>query len=141
MAMLKAAITEAGGEVTDEEEAQRVELAYEVVKSIEGRNRKFKSAYFGWVRFKTDAANIPVLTEAVEDSAHILRHLLVKLTREEEQNPFRFHESMAAANIMVTNFDVTEEDVAEVEAEVAEDEVLTDAVVVPEVVDTPAKVA
>ncbi len=50
----------------------------------------------------------------------ILRHLLVKLTREEVANPFRFHEAMAAANIKVTDIDVTAE--ADVEV-VAEEEV------------------
>jgi len=141
MIALKAAIVAAGGVVFDEEAAERVELAYEVTKSIEGHNRKFKSAYFGWVRFKIDAANIPALIEIIEDSAQILRHLLVKLTYEEEQNPFRFHEAMAAANIKVINYDVdVAEEVTEIEAEVVDD-VLTDAIVVPEVVDTKAEVA
>ena len=58
---LKAEIVAAGGTIFDEEGAERIELAYEVVKHFEGRNRKFKSAYFGWVRFKADAAAIPTV--------------------------------------------------------------------------------
>ena len=122
---LKAEIEAAGGEMFDEEGAERIELAYEVVKHFEGRNRKFKSAYFGWVRFKAGAAAIPTLLEEVEGMGEILRHLLVKLTREEELNPFRYHEAMAALQPSVTTVDV---DAALEEAgeEVASDEETTE---------------
>ncbi len=126
---LKAEIEAAGGEMFDEEGAERVELAYEVVKHFEGRNRKFKSAYFGWVRFKADAAAIPTLLEEVEGMGEILRHLLVKLTREEELNPFRYHEAMAALQPSVTTVDVDaalEEAEAETTEEVASDEEATE---------------
>ncbi len=142
-AAITAAIIAHGGSITDEEAAARVELAYEVVKPMEGRNRKFKSAYFGWVRFKADAAEIPGILEVVENHGQILRHLLVKLTREEEQHPFRFHEAMAAANIMVAAFDLTDEEVVEgdVEEVVEEDAVATDTAATPDAVDTKTEVA
>lgn len=120
---LKAEITKFGGTLFDEEAPERVELAYEVVKHLEGRNRKFKSAYFGWMRFKTDAAAIPTMMDEVATMPELLRHLLIKLTRVEEQHPFRFHEAMAAANLTVTTFDldaeVTEGEETEVTEEVA----------------------
>ena len=55
---LKGIITKDGGEIFDEEAPERFDLAYEIVQNIEGKNRKFSSAYFGWVRFKADAAKI-----------------------------------------------------------------------------------
>ncbi len=117
---LKAEITKFGGTLFDEEAPERVELAYEVVKHLEGRNRKFKSAYFGWMRFKADAAGIPTMMEEVAAMPELLRHILIKLTRVEEQHPFRFHEAMAAANLTVTTFDLDAE-AAEGEEEVAEE--------------------
>ncbi len=133
VAALKAEISKLGGTIFDEESPERVELAYEVVKHLEGRNRKFKSAYFGLVRFKAEPAQVATLLEEVEVMPELLRHLLIKLNREEEATPFRFHEAMAAANMTVTTFDL-DADVAEVEAE----EVADDAVVLgdeAEVVD------
>jgi ribosomal protein S6 len=112
---LKAQIIKDGGTITDEEAPERFELAYEIVKHIEGKNRKFTSAYFGWVRFTMEAANAVRLIEEVDGNVNILRHMLIKLTRVEEENPFRFHESIESFK-MVTTID-EEELVAEAAAE------------------------
>lgn len=93
---LKEQITKAGATVTDEEAPERFELAYEIEKVVEGVNRKFTSAYFGWVRFSAAPAAIGALTEEAETHPSVLRHLLIRLTRVEEENPFRFHEALAS---------------------------------------------
>jgi len=113
---LKALINKAGGQIFDEEVAQRFDLAYEISKYLEGKNRRFSSAYFGWVRFRLEAKALAELTEAIEGQKEILRYLLVKLTKVEEQNPFRFHESIADRKVRT----ITDEDIVE-EAEVVED--------------------
>ncbi len=112
---LKAQIIKDGGTITDEEAPERFELAYEIVKHIEGKNRKFTSAYFGWVRFTMEGANAVRLIEEVDGNVNILRHMLIKLTRVEEENPFRFHESIESFK-MVTTID-EEELVAEAATE------------------------
>ena len=91
---IKSLITKIGGEIFDEEAPERFDLAYEIVKHLEGKNRKFGSAYFGWVRFKTEATNIEELNEEMDANGNILRHMVIKLTKVEEENPFRFHESL-----------------------------------------------
>lgn len=93
---IKSLITTNGGELFDEESPERFDLAYEVVKHIEGKNRKFTSAYFGWARFKSVASAIEAITEGVEENADILRYITIRLTKVEEANPFRFHEALAA---------------------------------------------
>jgi len=104
---LKALVTKAGGEIFDEETPERFDLAYEIVKHLEGKNRKFSSAYFGWVRFKVEAEAIGELTAAIESDARLLRYILIRLTRVEEANPFRFHEALAAEK-QIENIDVPE---------------------------------
>ncbi len=91
---IKAVLTKAGVEITDEEAPERFDLAYEIVKYLEGRNRKFNSAYFGWVRFTALPEQIEEVNEAVEGVKELLRNLLVKLTKVEEENSFRFHEAL-----------------------------------------------
>ncbi len=122
-AELKGFITAAGGTITDEEEAQRFELAYEIEKYLEGRYRRFSSAYFGWIRFHLDPAQLATVTEEVETHKSILRSLMVRLTKTEEANPFRFHESIADRN--VRNIIITDEEV-EAEAEATEEVVADD---------------
>lgn len=106
---LKSAIETAGGTVTIEEEPKRFELAYEIIKLLEGRNRKFTSAYFGWVRFTLEPAQLEEVTEIVEGTPQLLRHMVIRLTKAEEANPFMFHQAL----------DTPEED--EVDAEEDED--------------------
>jgi ribosomal protein S6 len=122
---LKALITKDGGKVLDEEVAERFELAYEIAKYLEGRYRKFTSAYFGWIRFELTPSALATLTEEVEGHKQVLRSLLVRLTKVEEANPFRFHESLEKT--IVRNIDIDE---VVVEGEVADVEGLeVDAVV------------
>jgi ribosomal protein S6 len=92
---MKAAIQAVGGQITNEEVPARFDLAYEIVKFLEGRNRKFGSAYFGWVRFTVEADKVSEITAAVEGTKEILRHLVIRLTKVEEAHPFLFHPSVA----------------------------------------------
>jgi len=92
---LKDLITKHGGEITNEETPARFDLAYEIVKYLEGRNRKFSSAYFGWVRFTLNPAEVDEINKTIEGDNQILRHLLIKLTKLEEANPFMFHEALS----------------------------------------------
>jgi ribosomal protein S6 len=114
---LKDIITKHGGEITLEEAPARFDLAYEIIKYLEGRNRKFTSAYFGWVRFTMDPAQVDETMEAVEGVKELLRHLLIKLTKAEEAHPFFFHEALNAKKSETIDLDeeATEEQPAESE--------------------------
>ena len=90
---LKAHITKAGGELTGEEAPERMDLAYDIEQHVEGKNRRFHSAYFGWVRFTLEGSKLAHLTEEVDGMPELLRTLMLKLTREEEAHPFQYHEA------------------------------------------------
>lgn len=91
---LKDVITKNGGTVTIEEAPARFDLAYDIIKYLEGRNRKFTSAYFGWVRFEIDPSKLEDIAESVEGTKELLRHLITRLTKLEEEYPFYFHEAL-----------------------------------------------
>lgn len=93
---LAAHITDLGGTLGEEEAPQRFDLAYDIEKYIEGKNRKFSSAYFGWMRFTMESAQIGELTEKISGEKSLLRHLLIRLTKNEIAAPFYFHAAMAA---------------------------------------------
>lgn len=102
---IKAHITTHGGELGIEEAPERIELAYEIEKYLEGKYRKFGSAYFGWVRFTADPAEVAAMMEEVEAETNVLRHLLLRLTKVEEAHPFYYHEALADDK-QVANVDV-----------------------------------
>ena len=119
---IKANITKLGGTLGVEEAPARFDLAYDIVQYLEGKNRKFRSAYFGWVRFEIEAAKIAELTEMAEGSKELLRHLLTRLSKVEAENPFYFHPSIAD-RVVETIIAPAEEVVAaeEVDADVVEE--------------------
>ncbi len=106
------------GEITDTETPERIDLVYPIVKHMEGKNRKFTSAYFGWVRFKLEGEKLASLMESLSVMPTLLRHLLIKLTREEEEQPFRFHENRKS--IKMVEVHNSEETLDEVQTEVEE---------------------
>lgn len=126
---LKAHITKVG-EIIGEEKPERIDLEYPIVMSMEGKNRKFTSAYFGWVRFKLAGDQIGDLVEELSSVTEILRHLLIKLTAQEEAHPFRFHENRKSVKMVeVVNEDaeildeshVANEESAEISEEALEE--------------------
>jgi ribosomal protein S6 len=119
---LKTLITTAEGEIFDEEAPERFDLAYEIAKYMEGRNRRFSSAYFGWIRFRAEAAKLAEITEQIEHTKEMLRFMIVKLTKVEEANPFRFHESIADRKVRTIGED---DEVVEGEEVVETEEVAT----------------
>lgn len=107
---IAAAITDHGGSIFDEEAPERFDLAYDIDKYLEGKHRKFSSAYFGWIRFRAERAQIESLTEVIDGDKSLLRHLLIKLTKTEEAMPFYFHHERAKEKV-VTNVDAVPEDI------------------------------
>jgi len=127
---LKDMIIKHNGIITLEEAPARFDLAYEIVKYLEGRNRKFSSAYFGWIRFQVDATEIESIVDAVDHTKELLRHILIRLTKNEEAHPFFFHEAIATlgkpetidfdaevVEEVVDGVEITETDDVEVEIE------------------------
>lgn len=99
---IKDVIKKEGGEIFDEEAPERFELAYEVVRHLEGKNRGFTSAYFGWIRFKATGVGAVAVNAEVDHNNSILRHILIRLTRVEEENPFRFHDAIRDLKMVST---------------------------------------
>lgn len=92
---IKAHITKLGGTLAEEEAPARFDLAYDIVKFLEGRNRKFSSAYFGWVRFNIETDKLAEINEMMDGTKDILRYLTTRLTKVEAEHPFYFHPAIA----------------------------------------------
>ena len=123
---IKANITKLGGILSLEEAPARFDLAYEISQYLEGKNRKFRSAYFGWVRFDLEGNKIAEVTEAVEHTKEILRHLLIRLTKVEQENPFYYHPAIADRVVETIIAPVVDEEVVVIEEVVEEIEVKTE---------------
>jgi len=112
---LKEVVTSAGGTLVAEEAPQRFELAYPIVRRTEGKNRLYKSAYFGWVQFTLTTSEVAGVLAAVEARPNILRALVIKLTAEEITHPFFFHAALETKKVVT----IDESEMASVAAEAA----------------------
>lgn len=83
VAEIKKMIEGAGGQFISEEDPKLRHLAYEMIKLVGTRNERYKTAYFGWVKYEApaqSAIDLKVLFDAKEE---ILRHLIIKTVRED----------------------------------------------------------
>jgi hypothetical protein len=79
------------------------------------------------VRFTAQPEQLVAISEAVAGTKELLRHLLIKLTKVEMENPFRFHEALASKQVETIDEADTEDATPDDEsAETTPDEV-TDA--------------
>lgn len=59
-----------------------IDLAYQIVKTIDHKNKRFDDAYFGWIKFEVSPAGIAELEEGLKKDENVLRYLIVKTIRE-----------------------------------------------------------
>lgn len=80
---LKSLIEKTGGVIVSEEMPKMTILSYDISKNIDSKKQKFNKAYFGWVKFETDPAQISDIKNKVENLADILRFMIIKTVRED----------------------------------------------------------
>ena len=59
-----------------------IDLAYQIVKTVEHKNKRFDQAYFGWIKFDGSPEGIAELEEGLKKDENVLRYLIVKTIRE-----------------------------------------------------------
>jgi ribosomal protein S6 len=85
---LKTILTRSGGTVTAEEIPERYDLAYDIVKHVDGTPRRFNATHFGWVRFTLSPAVLGAVIEDIRHLPEMVRFLIIRLTKEDIQKPF-----------------------------------------------------
>lgn len=80
-AQLKARIVELGGEIIQEGEPERMDLAYPISQVRENKKTIYHEAYFAWVKFELDASRIKGLEEELSNDLSIIRYLAFKTVR------------------------------------------------------------
>ena|SRR3989339_633586 len=112
-----------------------IDLAYQIVKTVEHKNKRFDDAYFGWIKFEASPESIAALEEELKKDDNVLRYLVVKTLREETFLSKKFPSSNAKARETEMPAEAVEEEVAE-SAESADSR--PDAIAAEEAPATPA---
>ncbi|MEK7460165.1 MAG: 30S ribosomal protein S6 [Patescibacteria group bacterium] len=82
-------------EVISEELPVFIDLAYQVIKTVEHKNKRFDEAYFGWIKFEGSPEGIAVIEEGLKNNENVLRYIIVKTLRESTYLSKKFPSSNA----------------------------------------------
>ncbi len=59
-----------------------IDLAYQIVKTIEHKNKRYDDAYFGFIKFEANPEGIKTLEAELKKDVNVLRYLVTKTLRE-----------------------------------------------------------
>lgn len=79
---IKGILKKTGAKELDSEDPIHTDLAYTMSKSIGARKYVVDEAYIGWVKFEGEGQMANEIAEAVKNLDEVLRHLLIKTTKE-----------------------------------------------------------
>lgn len=87
---LKELVASFDGIAISDEMPKMLTLAYPMVKVIANLRNKFKTAYFGWIKFAMDSDKVLELKKRLDIDSNIVRFLILKTVRENTINERRF---------------------------------------------------
>ena len=79
---LKELVSSLGGVVISDENPKMMTLAYEMVKVVTNVRNKFKTGYFGWVKFTMETNSILELKKKLDLDPNFIRFLILKTVKE-----------------------------------------------------------
>ncbi|MFA5932197.1 MAG: 30S ribosomal protein S6 [Candidatus Paceibacterota bacterium] len=79
---LKELVSSYGGIVISDEMPKMMNLAYPMVKVVTNIRNKFKTGYFGWVKFTMDSDKVLELKKKLDLDPTIVRFLILKTVKE-----------------------------------------------------------
>ncbi len=79
---IRAIVEKKGAYILSEEFPKFRQLSYVLTKPLGGKNEKYSSAYFGWVKFESGSDTLADIKTDVEHEGGIVRFLIVKTDRE-----------------------------------------------------------
>lgn len=97
---LKELVSSLGGITISDEIPKMLTLAYPMVKVIANLRHKFKTAYFGWIKFTMDSNKVLELKKRLDLDYNFIRFLILKTVRENTIAAKRFaHREVARRKI------------------------------------------
>lgn len=87
-----------------------------------GKQTQYATAYFGWIKFEMDSKEASLLEDEMKANTQVLRHILIKTTREETRAQLQTEQNIILREVRTTG--TIERKVSEEEGgEVSEEEI------------------
>ena len=99
---LKELLSSLGGIAISDEIPKMLTLAYPMLKVIANTRNKFKTAYFGWIKFTMDSDKVLELKNRLDIDSDFIRFLILKTVKENTIAAKRFaREDIARRRIRI----------------------------------------
>lgn len=79
---IKNFLVKEGVEIISEDFPKLRDLAYAMLRTVDGMKRRFDTAYFGWIKFDTGETPIAKIKKFLDENENILRYLLINTIKE-----------------------------------------------------------
>jgi ribosomal protein S6 len=83
VSLIRKDIEKAGGSLITEGAPQSVKLSYTMSINKGGKNSHYERAYFGWIKFESDADGVKTLNQTLASEKNILRYIIFNTLRED----------------------------------------------------------
>jgi len=74
-------------EIISEQFPARIQLAYTIERSVQGKREKYADAYFGSVKFALDREKVQAVQSALRGMREVLRFIVIETVREDVPAP------------------------------------------------------
>ncbi len=89
------ATIEAAGSIVAEGEPQKIQLAYTVSRTEQGRRRDFDASYFSWIAYECDGEGHAKVSSAASEDSRIFRFIDIRTEKEVAKHAAEMHELLA----------------------------------------------
>jgi ribosomal protein S6 len=125
---IKKVLADNSAEIVKEGEPQAMKLAYEITNSIGGKNVRFNTSTFSWIKFNATSEGVEAIKEAIDSKEEIIRSLIVKTTDDEEHSTSKISKEEEVEEVEEGEEKETEEKPVEEKEETPEEDTETEEV-------------
>lgn len=79
---IRAVVSQYSGAIVKEQQPEKFNLAYTIVRKLGGKNEKYDSSYFGYLLFEATPEGAHSINTDIKGINNVLRYLLIGISRE-----------------------------------------------------------
>jgi len=83
---IKKILLDNNSEIVKEGQAKAMKLSYEITKAISGKNIRFNTSTFSWIKFNATVEGIEVIKDEIDSDDEVIRSIIVKTTDDEDRS-------------------------------------------------------
>ncbi len=84
VADIKKTLTQHGAKLANEQEPERIPLAYEMAVAREGKRERYLEGYFGWITMEAESEAVNRMKEELAQNYQLIRFMLIRALKDQQ---------------------------------------------------------